>query len=411
MSTKSNPGSPSPYAAPNTPIASAKRARTKTVKGSGSNSNTNGDLKSPKANASSSGSTLSPMRIGTGLSVDIASARASAGTSMPTPSKIMFSPAHRDTHGITATSRYYIENHSRHGNDAYSSTHYSYQNDNPALYKATTASTMTPPKSNFSRLHVKTPEEERDRDRVEVQVNNAVEEEEEEEEEEEVFNPYYYIAHLPVHKSVTIRDKICLPPINDSMKGKRTLVLDLDETLVHCTVKPVPNPDLVFSVTFNGSVYQVYVRKRPFLDQFLRAVAQDFEVVVFTASQKVYADVLLDKLDPKGKYISSRLFRDACLLVQGNYVKDLAVLGRDPKTTLLVDNSPHAYGYQIDNGVPIESWYDDDHDTELLKLLDFLKRLDSVDDVRRVIRNHFKTYKLIEDALEGLPFVNVTVPF
>ncbi|RYY69434.1 hypothetical protein EON63_23680 [archaeon] len=46
-----------------------------------------------------------------------------------------------------------------------------------------------------------------------------------------------------------------------------------------------------------------------------------------------------------------------------------------PIQTLLVDNSPYAYAYQLDNGVPIESWYDDDSDTELLKLLAFLKRI------------------------------------
>ena len=40
-----------------------------------------------------------------------------------------------------------------------------------------------------------------------------------------------------------------------------------------------------------------------------------------------------------------------------------------------MDNSPHAYGYQIDNGIPIVSWYDDDKDTELLKLIGFLKKI------------------------------------
>jgi CTD small phosphatase-like protein 2 len=101
--------------------------------------------------------------------------------------------------------------------------------------------------------------------------------EEEEEEDEEVFNPYLFIANLPPHASVVIKDKICLPP-PDATNRRPTLALDLDETLVHCTVEPIPKPDLTFPVTFNGAFYQVYVRKRPYLDYFLETVAKNFEV-------------------------------------------------------------------------------------------------------------------------------------
>lgn len=65
---------------------------------------------------------------------------------------------------------------------------------------------------------------------------------------------------------------------------------------------------------------------------------------------------------------------------------------------MLVDNSPHAYGYQVDNGIPIESWFEDDADTELLKLSGFLRKIQNSSDVRPVIREHFKTYKLVEKA-------------
>ncbi len=63
-----------------------------------------------------------------------------------------------------------------------------------------------------------------------------------------------------------------------------------------------------------------------------------------------------------------------------------------------MDNSPHAYAYHVDNGIPIESWFDDESDTELLKLIGFLRRLKGASDVRHIIRDHFKTYKLVENA-------------
>lgn len=92
------------------------------------------------------------------------------------------------------------------------------------------------------------------------------------------------------------------------------------------------------------------------------------------------------------------MFRESCLLVEGNYLKDLNVLDRDLSSCVLVDNSPHAFGYQVDNGIPIESWFDDMHDTELLKLERFLRTLHGVDDVRTMVRSKFQTYKLIRDA-------------
>jgi len=92
------------------------------------------------------------------------------------------------------------------------------------------------------------------------------------------------------------------------------------------------------------------------------------------------------------------MYRESCLAVEGNFLKDLNVLGRDLSQSVLVDNSPHAFGYQVDNGIPIESWFDDPKDTELLKLERFLSTLHGVKDVRSVIRRTFQTYRLVEEA-------------
>ena len=218
----------------------------------------------------------------------------------------------------------------------------------------------------------------------------------------EEFNPFLFIKQLPPYEHVAIQGKVCLPQRKHTrsapVSAPVTLVLDLDETLVHCTVEPVPDPDVVFPVDFNGVSYQVHVRKRPHLEEFLRRVSKMFEVVVFTASQQVYADALLDLIDPGQKLIKHRLFRDACLPVEGNYIKDLHVLGRDMARIVLIDNSPYAYGYQLDNGIPIESWFEDRDDSELLKLLPFLEQLNKVDDVRPLIRTAFQSHLRVQEA-------------
>ncbi|OUM67925.1 hypothetical protein PIROE2DRAFT_39610, partial [Piromyces sp. E2] len=91
-----------------------------------------------------------------------------------------------------------------------------------------------------------------------------------------------------------------------------TLVLDLDETLVHCTTTEMDEYDVMFPVELNGQQFQVSGRYRPYCAEFLEKVAEMFEVIIFTASQKVYADTLLDLMDPTHKLISHRLFRDEC---------------------------------------------------------------------------------------------------
>ncbi len=51
---------------------------------------------------------------------------------------------------------------------------------------------------------------------------------------------------------------------------------------------------------------------------------------------QIYAERLLDLLDPRKRWIKYRLYRDSCLNVDGNYLKDLNVLGRDLKVRAVV---------------------------------------------------------------------------
>lgn len=84
--------------------------------------------------------------------------------------------------------------------------------------------------------------------------------------------------------------------------------------------------------------------------------------------------------------------------MEGNFLKDLHVVNRDLTKTVLVDNSPHAFGYQVDNGIPIESWFEDPSDRELLKLAKFVKGLKGQDDVRPMIRHKFQSQHRVDTA-------------
>ncbi|XP_012455245.1 uncharacterized protein LOC105776853 isoform X1 [Gossypium raimondii] len=203
------------------------------------------------------------------------------------------------------------------------------------------------------------------------------------------FDPQSFIKSLPELSDVVSSFR----PAATAMEARRrkpiTLVLDLDETLVHSTLEPCDDADFTFTVFFNMKEHTVYVKQRPHLHKFLEKVAEMFEVVIFTASQSIYAEQLLDILDPDRKLISRRVYRESCIFSDGSYTKDLTVLGVDLAKVAIIDNSPQVYRLQVNNGIPIKSWFDDPSDCALISLLPFLETLVDIDDVRPVIAKKF----------------------
>ncbi|CAM6104594.1 unnamed protein product [Calypogeia fissa] len=226
----------------------------------------------------------------------------------------------------------------------------------------------------------------------------------EEDDEFEDIDPYLFIKRLPSLSEVVSPSRPLLLPRQTRRSPPITLVLDLDETLVHSTLELCDDADFSFPVNFDYQEHMVYVRRRPHLQDFMERVAQLFEIIVFTASQSVYAEQLLNVLDPKRKLIRHRIFRDSCVFVRGNYLKDLTILGRDLSKVAIIDNSPQAYGFQVDNGIPIESWFDDRTDSALATLLPFLETLVGVDDVRPIIAKRFNLRGKIAAAAE-MPYL------
>jgi len=188
--------------------------------------------------------------------------------------------------------------------------------------------------------------------------------------------------------------KPLLPAIRPQDAGKKCIVIDLDETLVHSSFKPISNADFIVPVEIDNVIHQVYVLKRPYVDEFLIKVGELFECVLFTASLAKYADPVADLLDKWDVFHSGfRLFRESCVFHKGNYVKDLSKLGRDLPQVIIVDNSPASYIFHPENAIPCASWFDDMNDRELLDLIPLLEQLAQDTAVYRLLKETFNSNK------------------
>ncbi|XP_027162849.1 carboxy-terminal domain RNA polymerase II polypeptide A small phosphatase 1-like [Coffea eugenioides] len=177
-----------------------------------------------------------------------------------------------------------------------------------------------------------------------------------------------------------------LPPLVSP--EKKTVFLDLDETLVHSQPGPAPEKyDFIVRPMIDGERVDFFVLKRPFVEEFLEFLRNKFEIVVFTAGIEEYASQVLDRIDGKG-LISHRLYRDSCKELDGKFVKDLSELGRDLKRVVIVDDNPNSYVFQPDNAVPILPFIDDLGDGELKKLIQFFEKLDEVEDTTDAVKNY-----------------------
>ena len=146
-----------------------------------------------------------------------------------------------------------------------------------------------------------------------------------------------------------------LKDIND--KREYTLVLDLDETLVH-----------YFE---DNDEENAYVKVRMGAEKFIKILSQYCEIVIFTASTEEYANIVIDGLDCSDE-ISFRLYRQHTNVINGYNVKDLSKLGRDISKMIIIDNIEENYNLQPDNGLNISDFEGDENDNELNFLLEDL---------------------------------------
>ena len=178
-------------------------------------------------------------------------------------------------------------------------------------------------------------------------------------------------------------EKYLLPQKTDDKIYLKTLVLDLDETLAHGQNIPFSSSknQMKFECVLNNIKSTIYFKMRPGVREFLRKMSKLYEIVIFTASVEDYAKPLINLIDIK-QLCSHKLYRDQCTCEKSVYIKDLKKLGRDLKDVIIIDNSPNAYSWNKENGIPISTWIEDENDRELFDLIQILEFLSNVDDVR-----------------------------
>ena len=194
-------------------------------------------------------------------------------------------------------------------------------------------------------------------------------------------------------------------------KNKKTLILDLDETLIHSDLD-LEYKNHIITLFFDSEEegeeeknIPIPLILRPKLFDFLNYVKEKYELIIFTASQKNYADKIIDYIEKDQKYFSLRLYREHCIFIKpGLYIKDLRIFkNRDLKNIVLIENSIFSFAHQLNNGILVTSFYNDEDDCFLINLKDYLMYcIENCDDIRIINQQQFKFEDYKNDIIKEL---------
>ena len=214
---------------------------------------------------------------------------------------------------------------------------------------------------------------------------------------------------------------------------KKILLLDLDETLIHAdfdeefskdeydkiikfkaknevedekrekNIEDSDSTSCCLSEAEDDDIHTVGIFVRNGVKDFLEEVNKYFEVGIFTASVKEYADAVISFLDPENKLIKFRLYRNNCINFNDWFtVKDLRIFNNvDLKKIVLLDNSMYSFASQINNGILINTFINDKSDNELYNALEYLiKYIYPAEDIRDVNERFFSFQQIMNDIIK-----------
>ncbi|CAD8113957.1 unnamed protein product [Paramecium sonneborni] len=234
----------------------------------------------------------------------------------------------------------------------------------------------------------------------------------------DIFREHIVVSftYIPIiQKSVIdvkqIQEKKLKIPIRKNKKYNKTIIFDMDETLMHCNEDENDKCQFKIPIEFeDGERIIAGINIRNFAKEIIQKLSEVCEVMIFTASYDIYANQVINILDPHNN-LCCRIFRDNCISVDDNHlIKHLGVLNRDLKNVAIIDNSSCSFAHHLENGIPIVSFYNDEKDNQLIKLYRYLcQYILPAEDVRPIILSHFKQdklnqYETVEEAVKQLYF-------
>ncbi len=167
-------------------------------------------------------------------------------------------------------------------------------------------------------------------------------------------------------------------------KKIKTVIFDLDETLI-------------FSKELNGAWHYLI---RPHVEETLAELSNYYEIVLFTSSEKSYADEIVDRIEKENKYFCMRFYREDCVCVNDHFIKDLRIIeDRNINDMIIVDNSIISFAYQLENGIPILPFNGEKNDKALLSLLSNLLFLKNIKDIRTENKKKFNLQEKLDEIL------------
>jgi len=193
--------------------------------------------------------------------------------------------------------------------------------------------------------------------------------------------------------------------------SKKTLLLDLDETLIKAfSIKPKRGISVQAEIPNNtgpsSDTYTVFVKIRPHLEYFLKELSPIYEIIAFTSGSPEYAKIITyHVLDPIEQYFSEVISRNSCVPNSGKMIKDLRVIAnRQIKNMILVDDSALSFCAQISNGILVPPYNGDekqDEDDTLRVLADFLKEVSIQENAKEYLEKTLKMKELYNAYVNG----------